>query len=58
MNTTNSTSSMPQSGSSHQAKVLVVDDDLRLSDLLRRYLAEQGFKVVTGDEQIVDPRAL
>ncbi|HYC35614.1 MAG TPA: two-component system response regulator OmpR [Usitatibacter sp.] len=28
-------------------KVLVVDDDLRLRDLLKRYLAEQGFAVDT-----------
>ena len=26
-------------------KVLVVDDDLRLRDLLKRYLTEQGFAV-------------
>src|SRR5690606_41145732 len=26
-------------------KILVVDDDVRLRDLLRRYLAEQGFSV-------------
>jgi two-component system, OmpR family, phosphate regulon response regulator OmpR len=28
-------------------KILVVDDDLRLRDLLSRYLAEQGFLVTT-----------
>ena len=28
-------------------KILVVDDDLRLRDLLRRYLGEQGFAVAT-----------
>jgi two-component system phosphate regulon response regulator OmpR len=28
-------------------KILVVDDDLRLRDLLKRYLAEQGFAVDT-----------
>src|SRR3954463_8259003 len=28
-------------------KVLVVDDDLRLRDLLKRYLSEQGFAVDT-----------
>ena len=48
MNTTNSTTS-PQSASGNHAKVLVVDDDLRLRDLLRRYLAEQGFNVVTAE---------
>jgi len=33
----------------HQAKILVVDDDVRLRDLLRRYLTEQGFSVVTAE---------
>ncbi|MEJ7670011.1 MAG: two-component system response regulator OmpR [Casimicrobiaceae bacterium] len=28
-------------------KILVVDDDVRLRDLLKRYLAEQGFQVTT-----------
>jgi DNA-binding response OmpR family regulator len=28
-------------------KILVVDDDLRLRDLLKRYLGEQGFAVDT-----------
>ena len=28
------------------AKILVVDDDVRLRDLLTRYLGEQGFQVV------------
>src|ERR1700752_2761028 len=31
------------------AKIMVVDDDVRLRDLLRRYLAEQGFTVVTAE---------
>jgi len=48
MNTTNSTTSTPSPNGNH-AKVLVVDDDLRLRDLLRRYLAEQGFNVVTAE---------
>jgi two-component system phosphate regulon response regulator OmpR len=48
MNTTNSTTSTPSTNGNH-AKVLVVDDDLRLRDLLRRYLAEQGFSVVTAE---------
>jgi len=30
-----------------KTKILVVDDDLRLRDLLQRYLAEQGFGVTT-----------
>jgi two-component system phosphate regulon response regulator OmpR len=36
------------------AKILVVDDDVRLRDLLSRYLAEQGFDVAT----LADPRDL
>ncbi|MDH3916729.1 MAG: response regulator, partial [Rhodospirillales bacterium] len=28
--------------------ILVVDDDSRLRDLLRRYLVEQGFRVTTA----------
>jgi two-component system phosphate regulon response regulator OmpR len=36
-------------------KVLVVDDDLRLRDLLKRYLGEQGFAVDTvADSQAMD----
>ncbi len=45
MNTTNQT----HTASAHQAKILVVDDDIRLRDLLRRYLTEQGFNVVTAE---------
>lgn len=43
---TNNPSNSPNA---HQGKILVVDDDLRLRDLLRRYLAEQGFNVVTAE---------
>ncbi|MEO8600655.1 MAG: response regulator, partial [bacterium] len=39
----------PQTSDTHQAKILVVDDDVRLRDLLRRYLTEQGFQVVTAE---------
>lgn len=35
--------------SESKAKILVVDDDLRLRDLLRRYLSEQGFQVVVAE---------
>lgn len=49
MNTTNQTTNNTSSSDNHQAKVLVVDDDIRLRDLLRRYLAEQGFNVVTAE---------
>ena len=41
-----------------QIKILVVDDDVRLRDLLSRYLTEQGFGVLTvGDGAAMD-RAL
>lgn len=33
----------------HSGKILVVDDDVRLRDLLRRYLSEQGFTVYTAE---------
>jgi two-component system phosphate regulon response regulator OmpR len=37
------------------AKLLVVDDDLRLRDMLERYLAGQGFQVRTvGDSKAMD----
>lgn len=39
----------PGTQSAHGAKIIVVDDDLRLRDLLRRYLSEQGFSVVTAE---------
>jgi len=37
-----------------KARILVVDDDLRLRDLLSRYLSEQGFEALT----VSDARAL
>lgn len=43
-NNTTSTST-----AAHSAKIMVVDDDVRLRDLLRRYLTEQGFAVVTAE---------
>ncbi len=46
MNTSNIT---PSITANHGAKILVVDDDARLRDLLRRYLTEQGFTVVTAE---------
>jgi two-component system phosphate regulon response regulator OmpR len=39
-------------------KVLVVDDDLRLRDLLKRYLGEQGFAVDTVPDAPAMDRAL
>jgi two-component system phosphate regulon response regulator OmpR len=35
---------------SPKTKILVVDDDLRLRDLLKRYLSEQGFAVQTAQD--------
>lgn len=34
----------------HSGKILVVDDDVRLRDLLRRYLTEQGFTVTAVED--------
>ena len=39
----------PANANGHAAKIMVVDDDVRLRDLLRRYLTEQGFAVVTAE---------
>ena len=50
MNTTNSPANTNSANAvTPQTRVLVVDDDLRLRDLLRRYLTEQGFHVVTAE---------
>ncbi len=51
MNTTNSLADSSAGGSDAgpKTRILVVDDDARLRDLLRRYLAEQGFHVVTAE---------
>ncbi len=46
MNMTNETT---QINAGSKARILVVDDDIRLRDLLRRYLTEQGFNVVTAE---------
>jgi two-component system, OmpR family, phosphate regulon response regulator OmpR len=32
------------------SKILVVDDDARLRDLLRRYLSDNGYSVVTAED--------
>ncbi|HSW81874.1 MAG TPA: response regulator, partial [Usitatibacter sp.] len=39
-------------------KILVVDDDLRLRDLLKRYLSEQGFVVDTVPDAQAMERSL
>lgn len=38
--------------SDSKSKILVVDDDVRLRDLLRRYLTEQGFQVVVAENAV------
>ncbi len=43
---------------SSKNKVLVVDDDLRLRDLLQRYLTEQGFAVATVSDAAGMDKAL
>ena len=42
MTTTTTPPAAPGGQTGHQAKIMVVDDDVRLRDLLRRYLTEQG----------------
>ncbi len=41
-----------------KTKILVVDDDLRLRDLLQRYLTEQGFAVSTSSDALAMDRLL
>ena len=35
-----------------KARILVIDDDLRLRDLLKRYLSEQGYTVQTVPDAV------
>jgi two-component system phosphate regulon response regulator OmpR len=49
MNATSSNAGTAGANSGHAARIMVVDDDVRLRDLLRRYLTEQGFQVVTAE---------
>ena len=49
MNATTSNAGTAGANSGHSARIMVVDDDVRLRDLLRRYLTEQGFQVVTAE---------
>jgi two-component system phosphate regulon response regulator OmpR len=46
MNTTNGAN---PPAAANKARILVVDDDIRLRDLLRRYLGEQGFNVYVAE---------
>jgi two-component system phosphate regulon response regulator OmpR len=34
----------------HTDKILVVDDDARIRDLLRRYLTQEGFEVILAED--------
>ncbi len=45
--TTPDTSASPSDDAAH---LLVIDDDTRIRDLLKRYLSEQGFRVTTAAE--------
>jgi two-component system phosphate regulon response regulator OmpR len=49
MNATSSNAGTAGANGGHAARIMVVDDDVRLRDLLRRYLTEQGFQVVTAE---------
>ena len=40
----------PMNGDPAEAHLLVVDDDQRLRDLLRRYLVESGFRITTAGD--------
>jgi len=42
----------PSEADAEEAHLLVVDDDARLRDLLRRYLVESGFRVTTAADAI------
>ena len=44
--------------STPRRRILVVDDDLRLRDLLKRYLSEQGFAVDTVPDAAAMDRQL
>jgi two-component system phosphate regulon response regulator OmpR len=50
--TSTNTPSPAAGAGGHSAKIMVVDDDVRLRDLLRRYLTEQGFQVVTAESAL------
>src|SRR5438552_7509511 len=49
---------MSRMQNAQRQKVLVVDDDLRLRDLLKRYLTEQGFGVDTAPDAAAMDRQL
>jgi two-component system, OmpR family, phosphate regulon response regulator OmpR len=41
---------MTQAAAAHTDKIIVVDDDARIRDLLRRYLSQEGFEVVLAED--------
>jgi two-component system phosphate regulon response regulator OmpR len=47
-----------QKTTEHKAKILIVDDDLRLRQLLERYLSDQGFTVKAVDGGVAMDKAL
>ena len=49
---------MEHSGTSEQQKILVVDDDVRLRNLLQRFLEEQGYAVRTVADALQMDRQL
>ena len=54
-----STGGTMQTTAARNDRILVVDDDQRIRDLLRRYLAQEGFDVVYAEDGIVaQPRAV
>jgi two-component system, OmpR family, phosphate regulon response regulator OmpR len=48
----------PETISDDAAHLLVVDDDTRIRDLLKRYLSEQGFRVTTASDAAETRRKL
>ncbi|MFM6978855.1 MAG: response regulator, partial [Methylophilaceae bacterium] len=41
---------MATDSAQQHAKILVVDDDIRMRELLQRYLTEQGFSIKTAGD--------
>ena len=41
---------MSQTNPARADKVVVVDDDARIRDLLRRYLSQEGFEVMVAED--------
>ena len=41
---------MTQAQTPRADKILILDDDARIRDLLRRYLAQEGFEVILAED--------